>query len=277
MFLLGTYQKLEVSKLTSFGFFLKDEEGEEVLLPLSQVVNEIKVGEEINAFLYLDGEERLTATMLEPKITLNSIAPLRVKEANDFGAYLDWGLAKDLFVPHREQPVKMMTGQIWLVYLYLDQQTNRLAATANIERFLDQNNITVREKEEVDLLIWNSTDLGYNVIINQKHKGLIYHNELFTDIQYGESKKGYIKQIRVDNKIDVTLYPFGYTKIEPNADRIYHLLEQNGGYLDLHDKSDPYDIRDRLQMSKKTFKQAIGKLYKNNLIRIEDDGIYLDK
>ena len=208
---------------------------------------------------------------------MNTIAPLKVSEVNKFGAYLEWGLAKDLFVPHREQPVKMQAGETWLVYLYLDEQTDRLAATANIERFLDQNHITVEEREQVDLLIWNQTDLGYNVIINQKHKGLIYHNELFTDVRYGDKMKGYIKQIRPDNKIDVTLYPIGYEKIEPNADRILHLLEQNGGYLGLHDKSEPGEIRDRLQMSKKTFKQAIGRLYKANIIDIEKNGIQLNK
>ncbi|MEX0780078.1 MAG: S1-like domain-containing RNA-binding protein [Balneolales bacterium] len=273
MFKLGAYQHLVVGKYTSFGYFLEDEEGVEVLLPHSQIVNDIRTGDTINVFLYLDGEERLTATMHEPLITLNRIAPLEVKQVNEYGAYLEWGLGKDLFVPYREQSAKMKQGETWLVYLYIDDKTERLAATANIERFLDKNEISVEEREEVELLIWNQTDLGYNVIINQKHKGLLYHDELYTNIRYGETMTGYIKQIRPDKKIDVTLHPIGYDKIEPNADRILHLLQQNNGFLGLHDKSDPDEIRSRLQMSKKTFKQAIGQLYRKNIIQIGDEGI----
>ncbi|MEX1135364.1 MAG: S1-like domain-containing RNA-binding protein [Balneolales bacterium] len=277
MFKLGAYQNLKVVKNTTFGYFLENEEGVEVLLPHSQVANEIQTGDDISVFLYRDGEERLTATMNKPLISIKSIAPLRVKQVNDYGAYLDWGLSKDLFVPYREQTVKMKEGETWLVYLYLDEQSDRLTATAKVEGHLDQNDITVEEREEVELLIWDQTDLGYNVIINQKHKGLIYHNELFTDVHYGEAKKGYVKQVRPDNKIDVTLHPIGYDKIEPNADRILHLLEQNSGFLGLHDKSGPDEIRNRLQMSKKTFKQAIGQLYKKEIIRIGDEGIYLKR
>lgn len=277
MFTLGIFQTLEVGKKTDFGYFLENEEGREVLLPNSQVVHDIRTGDKISVFLYRDGEERLTATMLKPRITLNSIALLEVKEVNELGAYLDWGLGKDLFVPHREQSAKMKKGDSWLVYLYLDKQTDRLTATAKLDRYLDQNDITVEAGEETELLIWNKTDLGYNVIINQKHKGLIYHNELFSDVRYGETKKGYIKLVRPDNKIDVSLSPIGYEKVEPNAERIMHLLEHSGGFLDLHDKSDPGEIRGRLQMSKKTFKQAVGQLYKKEFIRIGDAGIYLNR
>ena len=159
--------------------------------------------------------------------------------------------------------------------MYLDHKTNRLVATTKIDRFLDNEVITVDEKEKVDLWIWDETDLGYNVIINDQHKGLIYHNEFYRDVQYGEQTTGYIKQIRDDKKIDVTLRPIGYSKVEPNADHILQRLKRLGGYMDLHDKSDPNEIRQRLEMSKKTFKKAIGRLYKEEIINIEDDGIYL--
>lgn len=275
MFKLGTYQSLQIARRTDHGYFLKNDEGEEVLLPtkLALGANDIN---EIRVFLYKDGEERITATLEDPKITLNHIALLRVKDVNKYGAYLDWGLTKDLFVPHREQAEQMNEGQRYLVYMYLDEKTNRLAATPKIERFLDNDAITVKEKEEVDLWIWNRTDLGYNVIINEKYEGLIYHNEFFEEVEYGQQATGYIKQIRPDHKIDVTLRPIGYKKVEPNADRILQKLKESDGFLDLHDKSDPDEIRSRLQMSKKTFKKAIGLLYKKDLIRIEDNGIYLE-
>lgn len=275
MFKLGTYQTLQIIRRTDHGYFLENDEGEEVLLPTKLTIDASGINE-IRVFLYKDGEERVTATMQDPKITLNSIALLRVKDVNKYGAYLDWGLTKDLFVPHSEQAEGMNEGQQYLVYMYLDEITNRLAATPKIDRFLDNSTLTVEEKEEVDLWIWNRTDLGYNVIINEKHKGLIYHNEFFEDVEYGQRATGYIKQIRPDHKIDVTLRPIGYKKVEPNADRILQKLRENDGFLNLHDKSDPNEIRTRLEMSKKTFKKAIGLLYKKDLIRIEDNGIYLE-
>jgi predicted RNA-binding protein (virulence factor B family) len=278
MFKLGTYQTLNVARSTEYGYFLYNTSSntdEEVLLPNKLAFRDLQEGENVRVFLYKDGEERVTATMQDPKITLHSIAFLEVKDANNFGAYLDWGLDKDLFVPHSEQTESMREGQSYLVYMYLDDQTNRLAATTKLDRFLDNSQLTVEEEEEVDLWIWNETDLGYKVAINEKHEGLIYHNEFFTDVHYGDKTTGYIKQIRPDNKIDVTLRPIGYSKVEPNAEHILKRLKQKGGFLDLHDKSDPDEIRNRLEMSKKTFKKAIGSLYKKEIIRIEDDGIYL--
>ncbi len=280
MFKLGTYQTLNVARLTDHGYFLTDTSSktdDEVLLPGKLANRELKKGINVRVFLFKDGEERLTATMQEPKVTLNSIAFLQVKDANKLGAYLDWGLDKDLFVPHREQFETMREGQFYLVYMYLDEKTNRLAASAKIDRFLDNTNITVEENEEVDLWIWNKTDLGYKVIINEQHEGLIYHNEFYRDVHCGDRLTGYVKQIRDDNKIDVTLRPIGYEKVEPNAQHILERLKHSGGYLNLHDKSDPEEIHNRLEMSKKTFKKAIGRLYKEKIIRIEDDGIYLVK
>lgn len=277
MLTLGDYNTLRVDRKIVHGYILEDEEGEEVLLPNKLALDDFDENDQVKVFIYKDGEERVTATMQEPKVTLNQIAFLEAKDVNIYGAYLDWGLDKDLFVPHSEQMEKMKAGQSYLIYMYLDQETNRLVATTRIGRFLDNSDITVEENEKVNLWIWNQTDLGYNVIINEKHEGLIYHNEFYTDVQYGDKSTGYIKQIRPDNKIDVTLRPIGYDKIEPNADFILERLHEAGGYLDLHDKSDPEEIKDRLEMSKKTFKKSIGLLYRKDIIRIEDDGIYLQK
>lgn len=278
MFQLGTYQTLNVARITPHGYMLQDtssRSNEKVLLPSKLAFRDLQEGENVRVFLYKDGEERITATMQDPEITLNSVGFLKAKDVNNFGAYLDWGLDKDLFVPYREQTVKMKEGQSYLLYMYLDKETNRLAASTKIDRFLDNRELTVEENEEVDLWIWKETDLGYKVIINDLHEGLIYHNEFYRDVNYGDKTTGYIKNIRPDNKIDVTLRPIGYQKVEPNAKHILQRLKQVGGYLDLHDKSDPEEIHNRLEMSKKTFKKAIGRLYKENIIRIEDDGIYL--
>ncbi len=278
MFQLGTYQTLNVARITDFGYFLKNTSNrgdDEVLLPNKLAFRDLQKGENVRVFIYKDGEERVTATMQEPKITLNSFAFLEVKDAPGHGAYLDWGLDKDLFVPHREQVGTMRKGQSYLVHMYLDKKTNRLAASAKLDKFLDSENITVEEGEEVDLWIWDKTDLGYKVIINETHQGLVYHDEFYHDVYIGEQTTGFIKQIRDDNKIDITLRPIGYKKVGPNSDFILQRLKQMGGYLDLHDKSNPKEIHRRLEMSKKTFKKAIGRLYKEDIIRIEDDGIYL--
>ncbi|TYP95404.1 hypothetical protein LX73_0705 [Fodinibius salinus] len=275
---LGTFQTLNVARQTDHGYYLQNTShkgDDEVLLPTSLADRELQKGENVRVFLYKDGEERLTATMQQPKITRDSIAFLRVKEVNKIGAFLDWGLDKDLFVPHSEQLDSMNENQSYLVWMYLDEKTDRLVASEKLDHFLDNSEITVEEHEEVNLWIRKKTDLGYKVVINEKYDGLIYHNEFYRDVHYGDKTTGYIKQIRSDNKIDVTLRPIGYDKVEPNAQHILDRLQQVGGYLDLHDKSDPDEIQNRLEMSKKTFKKAIGRLYKKEIIRIEDDGIYL--
>lgn len=280
MFQLGTHQTLNVAQQTEHGYLLQDtssQADEIVLLPNKLAFRDLQKGENVRIFLYKDGKERITATMQDPKITLNTVGFLEAKDVNNHGAFLNWGLDKDLFVPHREQIGTMRQGQSYLVYMYLDEKTNRLAASSKIDRFMDNDNLSVEENDEVDLWIWQETDLGYKVIINNKHTGLIYHNEYFTDVHCGEQTTGYIKNIREDQKIDVTLRPIGYDKVEPNAEHILQRLKQVGGYLDLHDKSDPDEIHNRLEMSKKTFKKAIGRLYKKQIIRIEDDGIYLEK
>ncbi|MCC5926342.1 MAG: GntR family transcriptional regulator [Bacteroidetes bacterium] len=291
MFNLGQYQILKVDEISDFGYFLVDPEAPEpdpemevteeerrarrILLPKRLTPKVPKPGDLLRVFVYKDNEERLTATLQEPLITLGGFARLEVRNVDDRGAWLMWGLDKDLFVPYREQNDKMEAGGKYLVHLYVDALTDRLAATARIERMLQNSELTVEEGQEVDLIIWRKTDLGYNVIINQKHKGLVYHNDIFETVKMGEHRKGYISTIREDGNIDVTLRPIGYLKIEPNAKKILDSLKSVGGILMLHDKSDPDDIRQQLQMSKKTFKQAIGKLYKEGVIVITDTHIEL--
>ena len=272
---IGKYNELRVARKTDNGLYLRDEEGQEVLLPRKFVPQEAESGTMLTVFVYKDGEDRLVATTQQPLITLGQFAYLKVLQVNRIGAFLDWGLDKDLFVPFREQKEKMETGRRYLVYLYLDEETDRLVASARTARFLEKEPLTVAEGEEVDLLVSDRTELGYNVIINDRHSGLIYHSELFRPLHPGDRLTGYIQHIREDKKIDVSLDPVGYQKVEPNAEKVLARLRENEGFLSLTDKSPPADIYAELEMSKKTFKKALGSLYKQRIIRLEPEGIYL--
>lgn len=271
----GTHQTATVQLKQDKGYLLVFEGGGTIFMPFQDTDKDLRPGDQVDIFIYQDRNGLNTATTYTPTITLNRIELLEVKDVTKHGAFMDWGISKDLFVPFSEQSNRMMEGRKNLVYLYIDRKSERLTGTTKIERYLTETPITVEEKEKVDLIIWNKSDLGRNVIINQTHEGLIYEDDIFQNLRYGEKRTGYIKQIRPDHKIDVTLRPFGYKKVEPNADRIYDLLLRGDGYLDLHDKSDPEIIHGRLEMSKKTFKKAIGLLYKKDLIKIKEDGIYL--
>lgn len=275
MIQLGEFHDLIMVRQTDHGVYLENEEGEEVLLPNKYVPEDWKEGEKINVFVYLDHEERPVAATLKPKIKLDQFAKLKCVEINKFGAFMDWGLEKHLFVPFKEQVIPMRAGEEYLVFCYLDLETERLAASSKVHAFLDNSVLTVEPFEEVDLLVSNETDLGYNVIINQLHLGLIYHDEVFKPLRIGDSTKGFIKKIREDNKIDVMLQRPGYRSIEPNAQKILDKLHAAGGFIDLTDKSDPDEIRKRMQMSKKSFKKAAGSLYKQRLIEIKEDGLLL--
>lgn len=255
--------------------YLADEEGREVLLPRKYVPQDLTEDDEIEVFIFNDSEDRTTATTVQPKILLHQVALLQVKQVNKFGAFLDWGLEKDLLVPFREQRSEMIQGKSYLVYLYIDDESQRLVGTNKWQRFINNEELTIKEEEEVDLIVANSTDLGTNVIINHRHLGLVYKNEIFRSIHLGDRIKGFIKHIRPDNKIDVSLQQQGYAHVEPNAEKILQILRNNNGFLGLHDGSSPADIRAQLEMSKKTFKKAIGALYKRQLIEIKAKGIYL--
>lgn len=273
---LGIKNTLRILRGTGVGMFLGDEEGNDVLLPKKYVPENAIVGDDIEVFIYRDSEDRIIATNLEPKIQLNQFACLQVKSVTAIGAFLDWGLEKDLFVPFREQNKKMEEGRWYAVYLYLDEETDRLVASCKVNRYFEKENIDLQIGQEVDLLIFEETDLGLNAVINNKYKGLLYENEIFQRIKIGTRTKGFVKNIRDDNRVDLSLQKQGYANVEPNAERILEKLKANNGFLDVTDKSDANYVMYQLEMSKKTFKKAIGALYRQKIIRIEEDGIYLN-
>ncbi|MBI4945336.1 MAG: GntR family transcriptional regulator [Bacteroidetes bacterium] len=274
---LGVYNSLAVLRSAEQGFYLGDDSGESVLLPNRYIPAGAQIGDTLTVFIYNDSEDRIIATTLTPKITLNKFACLDVVSVTSHGAFLDWGLAKDIFVPFNEQSKKLEAGNHPIVFLYLDKVTNRLAASAKINKFLNNETIEVKEKDEVELLIAEITDIGINVIINDCYKGILYQNEIFRKLQYGERVKGYIKKIRTDNKIDVSLEKLGYDKVQSHEEKIISKLKEGNGFLKLNDYSSPEEITEVLEMSKKTFKKAIGSLFKQRKIRIEEKGIYLNK
>lgn len=272
---LGKHNLLYVLRKTPPGLFLGDLQGGEVLLPNKYIPENIDVNDELEVFIYKDSEDRIIATTLEPKIYLHEFASLLVKEVNDYGAFLDWGLEKDLMVPYREQMQRMRAGEYHVVFLYIDEETGRLAASNKIERYLDRGPVDLTVGEEVDLLVWMETDLGYNTIINNRYKGLLYYNEVFKNIEVGDYLKGFVKTIREDEKIDVSLQRQGYANIDASAQMVLDKLNMSDGFLKLNDNSSPEEIMNVMEMSKKTFKKAIGSLYKQQRIRIAEEGIYL--
>lgn len=272
---LGIKNTLRILRGTTVGMFLGDDEDNDVLLPKKYVPEDAMVGDDIEVFIYKDSEDRIIATTLEPKIQLNEFACLQVKAVTAIGAFLDWGLEKDLFVPFREQNKKMEEGRWYAVYLYLDEETERLVASCKVNRYFEKENIDLQIGQEVDLLIFEETELGLNAVINNQYKGLIYENEIFQRIKVGTRTKGFIKNIREDFRIDLSLQKQGYANVEPNAERILEKLKANNGFLDITDKSDANYVMYQLEMSKKTFKKAIGALYRQRIVRLEEDGIYL--
>jgi len=276
MLTLGEYHTLQIDRDTPPGLFLKNESGDEVLLPNKYKPEQFEIGDALDVFVYLDHDERPVATNLTPKVKLDEFAMLDCVDVNDYGAFLDWGLEKHMFVPFAEQAYKMEVGGTYLIFCYLDEETQRLVASSRVNHFVDNSILTVEEFEEVNLIVTNKTELGYNMIINDIHLGLLYHDEVFENYQTGDRLKGYIKKIRKDNKIDLTLSKFGYKSIEPNAQKVYEALKENQGFLPFHDKSDPKAIYTTFKMSKKAFKKAIGSLYKDKQIDLlKGEGIKL--
>jgi uncharacterized protein len=275
---VGKYNTLQILRGTSVGMYLGDEEGNDVLLPHKYIPENTQIGESIEVFIYRDSEDRLIATTLKPLILLNQFAILEVVTATQFGAFLDWGLEKDLFVPFKEQNHKLQKGQWVPVYLYLDEQTDRLVASAKVNKyFKNLDGVDLDEGQEVDLLVFEKTELGHNVVINNLYKGLVYENETFRRLAWGDTTKGYVKLIREEGKIDISLQPLGFLKtLEPNQKTILEKLEASGGVLNLSDSSDPIEIQEVLEMSKKSFKKAIGVLYKDKKILINKDSIVLN-
>ena len=275
MIKLGERNTLEILRETDHGIYLIDDEDNEVLLPNRYVPQSFKIWDKLDVFVYLDNEERPVATTDMPYIMRNDFALLRCNQVTEYGAFLDWGLVKELFCPFKEQAFKMKPGGWYLVHCYLDEKTNRLVASSKTNRFLDNKELTVNQFDEVDLIVSHPSDIGMNVIVNKTHTGLIYKDSIFKDISVGDRLKGIVKKIRPGNKLDISLGQVGYRNIEPNAERILKELKDNSGYLNISDKSSPESIKEMLEMSKKSFKKAIGSLYKQKKIEIKPDGIYL--
>jgi uncharacterized protein len=270
---IGRTNNLPVIKELDFGIYLDGENLGEILMPRRYVPAGCKPGDEVEAFIYLDSEDRLIATTERPKVQAGEFAMLKVISVNDVGAFLDWGLPKDLLVPFREQKVKMKEGQWHIVYVYVDHESRRIVASAKVDKHLDNIMPEYSPSQEVDLFIYGRTEIGYKAIINNTHWGILYENEVFQPLQKGQRLKGFIKKLRDDEKIDLSLYQSGYEKIGGIADAIYSKLLEHNGFLDVTDKTPSGYIYDLFGVSKKVYKQAVGSLYKKGMIVIGANGI----
>lgn len=272
---IGKTNSLTILRDTPPGMYLSDGGDEVVLLPAKFIEPDFKINDQIDVFIYKDSQDRLIATRYKPYVELNQFAYLNVTEVNQVGAFLDWGLEKDLFVPFKEQKVKMMEAYSYVVYVYLDELTQRIVASTKVNKFISNEVLEVEQGEEVDLLVYNKTDLGFTCIINGIHKGLIYHNDLFTDLEVGDSVKGYIKLIRENNLIDLSLQNLGFKHVLSSTDLILEYLRANEGFMNLTDKSSPDIIERKFNMSKATFKKSIGVLYRQRKVTLHEDGVRL--
>jgi uncharacterized protein len=271
---MGEYNVLKVIKEKSMGVFLDDGDVG-ILLPKRFVPAGAQIGDELKVFLYHDGEDRPIATTQKPYGVLGDIVKLKAVSVNHQGAFLDWGLMKDLFVPKSKIQNFMIPNGEYLVKIVKDEQTGRLAATEKLEPYLSNENLTVKVKDEVDLLVYRRTDIGYEMIINNIHKGILHNNEIYRTIEIGDRFPGFIKNILPENKIDVAAGKAGYTRVENETEKVLRLLKENDGYLPYHDKSSPEDIYSFFGMSKKTFKMTTGNLYKQHKISFTKTGIQL--
>ncbi|MGQ1909704.1 CvfB family protein [Marinifilum sp. RC60d5] len=274
--MIGQYAELKVAKLVDFGVFLEGEDEALILLPNQYVPPKTQLDDTIKVFIYRDSEDRIIATTLTPNATVGEFAVMKVKSVTNIGAFLDWGLAKDLLVPFSEQREKLQEGLSYLVYVYLDSSTGRIVATAKVDKILKDVEVSYAEGDEVDILVGKRNDLGFQALINDDALGIIYKNEVFGHLKIGDKRKAYIKKIRPDGKIDISLQEQGYQNEVPKlGQQILDMLKDEEGFLPLNDKSSPEDIYYLLKMSKKNFKKSIGLLYKQRLITIEEAGIYL--
>ncbi len=272
--ILGEYNTLRLDRFTSVGAYLEDEEGNDVLLPNKFIYPEFELDDQVEVFVYKDHEQRIIATTQHPYIRKNQFAFLKIAQVNEIGAFADWGLEKHLMIPYREQPKKLEEEKRYLVYMYLDDATQRLVATTRIKMYLTDEH-SLEKDEEVTALVWDRTELGYKVIVNHKHPAVIYHNSVPTGLRFGETVKAFVKLIREDGKIDLSLQREGYEKIDSLSQELIDLLKKYDGFIDVSDKSSPEDIFAVTKWSKKVFKQTVGNLYKQRLILIGENGISL--
>ncbi len=269
---LGLTNTLKIRRFTPHGAFLGDGQGNEVLLPKKYLTDAMKQGEDIEVFLYKDSEDRPVATTETPLVKRNEFACLHVKDVNQAGAFLDWGLEKDLFVPFKEQTRKMKPGHWHLVYVYLDPKTDRLMASAKVYQHADKEP-ELKEGDPVEIIVGPTNEHGIQVIANGKHLGLLYENEVFENLLMGEKKQAFVKTVREDGKLDLSLRKTGMDQLQDGTSVIIEALSNNGGQLPIHDKSDPEEIQSLLHMSKKNFKRSLGILYKQGKVVIHEDHI----
>ena len=272
---LGKFNQLEVVKEVDFGVYLDGGEEGEILLPIRYVPEDCKIGDFLNVFLYLDMDERLIATTLTPLVQVGQFACLEVSWVNQYGAFLNWGLMKDLFVPFREQKMKMQVGRKYVVHAHVDEESYRIVASAKVERYLSKEKPEYAPGAEVNILIWQKTDLGFKAIIDDMYSGLLYENEIFSSIETGMEMKAFVKQVREDGKVDLILQKPGFEKVDDFAKTLLDYIKEQGGRIHLNDKSPAEDIYDTFGVSKKTFKKGVGDLYKKRLITLHEDGIAL--
>lgn len=275
MAVIGKINHLKVVKELNFGVYLDGEEHGEILLPARYVPANTKVGDEMDVFVYFDSEDRIIATTEKPYAMVDDFALLKVISVNSIGAFLDWGLSKDLLVPFREQKQTMKEGKRYMVKIYVDKASKRIAASAKIDAFLDNLPPNYTEDQEVDLIVCDETELGYKAIINNLHWGMLYKSEVFQPLEKGQRIKGYIKKVREDEKIDLSITKLGYGKVDAISDKILKYLENNRGYMAVTDKSSPELIYSLFGISKKAYKMAIGGLYKKGSILLENEGVRL--
>jgi len=270
---LGKFNVLEVVKEVDFGVYLDGGESGEILLPTRYVPEDCEVGSFLSVFIYLDIEERLIATNLIPYVEVGQFAYLEVAWVNQFGAFLNWGLMKDLFVPFREQKMEMKVGRKYIIHAHVDEESYRIVASAKVERYLSTEEPPYATNDKVELLIQQKTDLGFKAIVDNSYSGLIYDNELFQDLSTGDRVVGYVKYVRPDGKIDLRLQPSGARNVSLFAERLLAYIVSNGGSIPFTDKSPADTIYDTFEVSKKTFKRAVGELYKHQKIVLEKDAI----
>ena len=274
---LGKFNTLRVVKEVDFGMYLDGGEEGEILLPSRYVPENCKPGDELTVFIYLDNEERLVATTLTPLVQVGEFACLEVAWINQYGAFLNWGLMKDLFVPFREQKMKMQVGKQYVIHAHLDDESYRIVASAKVDRYLSIEKAPYEPGQEVSILIWQKTDLGFKAIIENRYSGLLYESEIFQPLHTGMTLKAYVKQVREDGKIDLILQKPGQGKVEDFAATLLDYIREQGGHITLHDKSPAEEIYDTFGVSKKTFKKAVGDLYKKHLVSLQENGIELAK
>lgn len=270
----GSNQTLVVTRLSEYGLYLADEEQNEVLLPNRYVSLADKVGDSKTVFLYHDSEDRLVATTETPLLRVGEAGYLRVVDKTEHGAFLDWGLhGKDLFLPNRNQQGGILVGRSYIVYLYEDSITGRCVATTKLKSFIHNELIAVKPGEQVALLVASESEIGYRVIVNDRHWGMIYRNQIFRPVAVGDRLTGWVRRITEDNRIDVSLQQAGFAQVKDAADSLIQLLREHGGQLPLNDDSDPAEVARLTQMSKKVFKRALGRLLKSGAVAVDDTGI----